>query len=80
MSERNEDAAGLSEDLNELRNQLGRVIVKLDYLAAGKAESYARQTGHQVPAVPAPTLAGAAAEAVAIGKSIEHYASLYAET
>lgn len=68
------DAEGLAEDLGELAKQLQATITKLGYLGAGKADSYARQTQG-----PEPTLAGAAAEAVAIAKSIEHYAGLYVE-
>lgn len=75
------NAAGLSEDINELRNQLGRVITKLDHLAAGctiMSKTLDAQ-GYTQPLTPQPTLTTVAAEAVAIAKSIEHYASLYVE-
>jgi hypothetical protein len=60
--ENQEAAAGLAEDLNELRNELARICTRLDRCAEG---------------LPGQPLAQLAKEAAALGRSVTSYAATY---
>lgn len=76
-------ALGLSEDLNDLRNKLGRVITRLDQLGVDTTDPILSNTldaaGNSVPFDPQPTLASVAADAVVIAEAIRNYAALYCD-